>query len=138
MARPRFGHNRRMLTFVRIWLPAIVVLAGVAVMIIGGFDDIALEGGAGIIGAGLAIWLMNVLFRFGLHDDKDRDAEDAARRFLDAHGHWPDEAPPEAPAPPAPPEQPDRAASPPRSPAHAPAPRRIPRRGSQLPPRRPR
>ena len=135
-----------MLTFVRIWLPAIVVLAGVAVMIIGGFDDIALEGGAGIIGAGLAIWLMNVLFRFGLHDDKDRDAEDAARRFLDAHGHWPDEPPP---APRGRPESPSslpadapaprgRPESPSSPPADAPAPRRIPRRGSRMPPRRPR
>jgi len=124
------------LRFVRIWLPAIVVLAGIAAMIIGGFDDIALEGGAGIIGAGLAIWLMNVLFRFGLHDDKDRDAEDAARAFLDAHGHWPDEPPPAAP-PPAPPPR-ERAESPHRAPTDAPSPRRIPRRGSQLPPRRPR
>jgi len=118
------------LSFVRIWLPAIVVLAGIAVMIIGGFDDIALEGGAGIVGAGLAIWLMNVLFRFGLHDDKERDAEDAARKFLDVHGHWPDEP---APSPPAP--RGRRTTSGP--PADAPAPRRIPRRGRQMPPRRP-
>ncbi len=133
-AVPAFGHNHQMLTFVRIWLPAVVILGGVAVMIIGGFDDIALEGGAGIVGAGLAIWLMNVLFRFGLHDDKDRDAEDAARRFLDEHGHWPDEP---APAPPSPSPR-GRAEPTSRPAAGAPAPRRIPRRGSQLPPRRPR
>lgn len=87
------------LTFVRFWLPAVVTLAGLAVMIAGGFDDIALEGGAGIIGAGLAIALMNVLFRFGLGNDKDRDAEDAARRFFDTHGRWPDEPAPDVPPP---------------------------------------
>ncbi len=119
-----------MLTFVRIWLPAIVTLAGLAVMIIGGFDEIALEGGAGIIGAGLSIWLMNVLFRVGLDNDRDRDEEDAARDFLDAHGHWPDEP---APPPRAPRTSPVASAAP----ADAPAPRRTPRSRGQLPPRRP-
>ena len=88
--------------FVRIWLPTLVTLAGVLVMVLGGFDDIALEGGAGIIGAGLSIWLMNVLLRFGLNDDVERDAEDAARDYYDAHGRWPDEAPAPGPPPRAP------------------------------------
>ncbi len=83
-----------MLRFVRVWLPVVVTLAGVLVMVLGGFDDIALEGGAGIIGAGLSIWLMNVMFRIGLDNDKDRDEEDAARDFYDANGHWPDEPKP--------------------------------------------
>ncbi len=118
-----------MLTFVRIWLPAIVTLAGVLVMVLGGFDDIALEGGAGIIGAGLSIWLMNVLFRMGLGNDRDRDAEDAARDYFDAHGRWPDDpAPPAAPTP-----EPEPA---PVAPAR-PGPRRIPREGHRRPPRRP-
>lgn len=116
-----------MLRFVRIWLPAVVTLAGVVVMVVGGFDDIALEGGAGIIGAGLAIWMMNFLFRVGLDNDRDRDEEDAARDFLDAHGHWPDEEPPaprprERPAAPVP---------------HQVPPRRVVRDRRQLPPRRP-
>jgi len=122
-----------MLKFVRIWLPAFVTLAGVGVMIVGGFDEIALEGGAGIIGAGLAIWLMNVLFRVGLDNDRDRDEEDAARKFLDAHGHWPDEPAP----PPRAAEETVTTPSPAGPPAAAPAPRRIPRGGGQLPPRRP-
>ncbi|MCW3011592.1 MAG: hypothetical protein JWO90_1996, partial [Solirubrobacterales bacterium] len=89
-----------MLRFVRIWLPVIVTVAGVVVIVVGDFSEIALEGGAGIIGAGLSIWLMNVLFRVGLDNDKDRDEEDAARDYFDAHGHWPDEAPAPRPAPP--------------------------------------
>ena len=117
-----------MLRFVRIWLPAVVTLAGVVVMVAGGFDDIALEGGAGIIGAGLAIWMMNVLFRVGLDNDRDRDEEDAARDFLDAHGHWPDEEPPA-------PRVPQRQKAPVEHPA---PPRRVVRDRRQLPPRRPR
>jgi hypothetical protein len=116
------------LRFVRIWLPVITTLAGVVVIIAGDFDEIALEGGAGIIGAGLSIWLMNLLFRVGLGNDKDRDAEDAARDFYDAHGHWPDEPPP--------PPRPSRAA--PAPPAAGPQEHRLPRDRIQRPPRPPR
>lgn len=134
-----------MLTFVRIWLPAIVTSAGVVVMVAGGFDDIALEGGAGIIGAGLSIWLLNVIFRFGLHDDLERDAEDAARSFYDEHGRWPDEPRPpggaatarSAASPPAELSPPTEHAEAPASrPARPPA-RRAPGDRSRFPPRRP-
>jgi hypothetical protein len=81
------------LPLVRYWLPLVVTVAGVAVMAIGRDAD-SLEGGAGIVGAGLSIWLLNFLYRVGAHDDVDRDEEDAARDFYDAHGHWPDEPPP--------------------------------------------
>jgi len=87
------GIIQGVLPLVRYWLPAVVTLAGVAVMVIGRDAD-SLEGGAGIVGAGLAIWLLNFLYRVGAHDDVDRDEEDAARVFYDKHGHWPDEPPP--------------------------------------------
>jgi len=86
---------RGVLPLVRYWLPLVVTLAGLAVMVIGRNAD-ALEGGAGIVGAGLSIWLLNFLYRVGAHDDVDRDDEDAARDFYDTHGHWPDEDPPPA------------------------------------------
>jgi hypothetical protein len=86
------------LPLVRYWLPAVVTLAGILVMVIGR-DVVALEGGAGIVGAGLSIWLLNFLYRVGAHDDVDRDEEDAARDFYDSHGHWPDEPPPPASTP---------------------------------------
>lgn len=119
-----------MLSFIRIWLPAVVTLAGVVVMAVGGFDDIALEGGAGIVGAGLSIWLMNVMLRIGFTDADDRDREDAARDFYGEHGYWPDEALPAAkPAPPSP------------TPAEStplPSDRHGPAGASRFPPRRPR
>ncbi|HEX6388187.1 MAG TPA: hypothetical protein VFZ89_02030 [Solirubrobacteraceae bacterium] len=82
-----------LLQFTRIWLPAIVVTGGLVVMFAGG-DDVALEGGAGIVGAGLAIWLLNVLHRMGVSGEHVRDEEEDARAFFDRWGHWPDEAGP--------------------------------------------
>ncbi len=84
----------RLVLFLRWWLPAIVVVAGVAVMVVRGFDVIGLEGGAGIIGAGLSISLMNWLWRVGVSGEDEREKEDAARRHFDATGRWPDEEPP--------------------------------------------
>jgi hypothetical protein len=87
------------LKFTRTWLPAIVVAAGVILWLIDPSVDTA-EGAAGIIGAGLSIWLLNVLFRIGVKGDQERDAEMEARDYFDRHGHWPDQAPkPPAPRP---------------------------------------
>lgn len=83
--------DSKLILFLRWWLPGIVVAGGVAVIVLRGFDDIGLEGGAGIIGAGLSIALMNWLWRVGVSGDAERDAEDAARRHFDATGRWPDE-----------------------------------------------
>lgn len=77
---------------VRYWLPGVVVLAGVLAMAIGGNAD-AYEGGGAIVGAGLSIYLMNLLFRIGVTGDHERDDEDAARTYFDAHGRWPDDEP---------------------------------------------
>jgi hypothetical protein len=44
-------------------------------------------------GAGLAVLFLNVLFRLGVEGDREREEEEAARAFLDAHGYWPDEDP---------------------------------------------
>jgi hypothetical protein len=70
-------------------LPAVVIIAGVVVMALG--SETELEGGAGIAGAGLAIFAMNWLIRKA-SDDRERAQEEAARDFFDAHGYWPDEA----------------------------------------------
>ena len=76
------------LSTVRYVLPALVVLAGVVVMTLGGETD--LEGGASIVSAGLAIYLINWLFRTGAAGDREREAEDAAREHFDRSGRWPD------------------------------------------------
>lgn len=83
------------LRLIRIWLPAVVIVLGVVLFALDPSADTAL-GAAGVIGAGLSIWLLNVLFRIGVKGDQERDEEAEARRFFDAHGHWPDEPPPPA------------------------------------------
>ena len=60
------------------------------VVIVAGPDSAKLEGGAAMVGAGLAIGLLNALHRFGVSGDADRDAEEAARRHFDETGRWPD------------------------------------------------
>jgi len=75
----------------RYLLPAAVLLAGLIVMALGSEAD--LEGGAGIVSAGLAIYAMNWLYRASVEGDRMRDDEEAARTYLDPHGHWPDESP---------------------------------------------
>jgi hypothetical protein len=78
---------------VRYALPAVLVLAGFAVLIFDGgarrFDGFAM-----LVGAGLSVALINVLFRLGASGDRERDHEERARQFFSEHGHWPDEPPP--------------------------------------------
>lgn len=83
--------GRVITSFVRSWLPAIVILGGIALICIERTET-ALEGGAGIIGAGMSIWLFNVLLRVGYTGEKDRVEEEDARAFFDRTGVWPDEA----------------------------------------------
>ncbi len=81
----RFG----LLWATRYVLPTVVCLVGVVLFAVNPGDN--LEGSAAIVGAGLSIALLNVLFRFGVQSDRDRDREAAARRYFDTHGYWPDE-----------------------------------------------
>ncbi len=69
-------------------LPSAIVLAGVVVMALGGETN--LEGGGGIVSAGLAVFFVNWLFRAGAAGDREREREDAAREHFEQHGRWPD------------------------------------------------
>ncbi len=83
--------ERDLLLAVRYGLPLAIVVAGLLVIVVGSSPS-ALHGGLGIIGAGLSVGLLNVFYRMGVTGDKDRDDEDAARDYFDAHGRWPDES----------------------------------------------
>ena len=48
------------------------------------------EGWALFTGAGVAVLLLNLLFRMGVQGDTERDREEAARRYFERHGRWPD------------------------------------------------
>jgi hypothetical protein len=92
--------SARLIIVVRYVVPAAVVLGGLIVMALGSESDV--EGGAGIVGAGLAVYAINWLYRASVDGDRERDQEEAARDYLDQHGHWPDEAPRPTPPPPPP------------------------------------
>jgi hypothetical protein len=74
------------LNAVRYGIPAALLIAG---MVVWGLGSAA--GGALFISAATAVLLLNLLFRIGVEGDKDRDREEAARRYFDEHGRWPDE-----------------------------------------------
>jgi hypothetical protein len=95
--RPRW---RDPLFLVRWVLPSLVILAGLVVLVVRR-DSLGFEAFALLLGAGLSIWLLNFLYRLSVSGDRDRDDEARARRYLDEHGHWPDEEPRarEVPAP---------------------------------------
>jgi hypothetical protein len=78
-----------LLIAVRYVLPVAVVLIGVMLFALSP-STVAAEGAAGIVGAGLSIWLLNELFRLGVRGDAEREAEEAARAYFDRHGRWPD------------------------------------------------
>jgi hypothetical protein len=85
--------RRLLVPAVRYGIPVALCLTGMIVLVVRGADTIAFEVAAMFVGAGLSILLLNVIFRLGVQGDEDRDREDAARSFFDAHGYWPDERP---------------------------------------------
>ena len=78
------------LTFLRYVLPALLVLAGFVVLFVVD-GDLRWDAWAMLVGSGLALLLLNVLFRYGAKGDEDRDAEESAREYFAQHGRWPDD-----------------------------------------------
>jgi hypothetical protein len=79
------------LTTIRYVLPAVLVIVGFVILFVAD-DSLKWDGWAMCVGAGLALLLLNVLFRYGAKGDKERDAEEAAREYFAQHGRWPDES----------------------------------------------
>ena len=76
----------------RYGIGGVLVLAGVIVLAVnpGGFG---VDGFAMAAGSGLSVLLLNFLFRLGVSGDREREREEAVRRYFDAHGVWPDDEP---------------------------------------------
>jgi hypothetical protein len=72
------------LNAVRYGIPAVLFIAGVIVSAVA-----SAVAGALFISAATAVLLLNFLFRIGVEGDKERDREEAARRYFDEHGRWP-------------------------------------------------
>jgi hypothetical protein len=75
------------LNLVRYGIPLVLFVAGCVVAAVGG--KIGLAAGAMFISAATAVLLLNVLYRIGVKGDEERDREEAARRYFDEHGRWP-------------------------------------------------
>ena len=76
--------------WIRYVLPAALVLAGfVSLFVVD--EGLKWDAFAMLVGAGLSVALMNVLFRYGAKGDEERRREDAAREYFTRHGRWPDE-----------------------------------------------
>lgn len=76
---------------VRYGIAAALIVAGQVVLIAdSGPNGAGWEGWALFTGAGLAVLLLNLLFRMGVEGERDRAREERARKYFDEHGHWPD------------------------------------------------
>ncbi|MCX6369871.1 MAG: hypothetical protein NTZ58_01255 [Solirubrobacterales bacterium] len=82
--------TRAVLVFVRFVLPALIVLSGILLAIIGHRESAYLVG-ALLVSAGVSVALLNFLYRVGVNGDKDRGLEEAARDHFERTGHWPGE-----------------------------------------------
>ena len=81
-----------MLAATRVWLPALIGVAGLALIVAGhGLNDTAAAIGVALVITALIVWMINWMFRMSLESNKDREHEEAAREYFSEHGRWPDE-----------------------------------------------
>jgi hypothetical protein len=87
----RERRHRNLMFGVRYGVPAVIGLAGVVVFAAVSDREVAVEIGAMFCGVAIAVFLLNFFFRMGVSGEADRDREDEARAYFDAHGRWPDD-----------------------------------------------
>ena len=92
---PTQDHSSIAIRTIRYGIGAVMVIAGLVLLIVnpGGFG---VDGFALAVGGGLSVLMINWLFRLGVSGDREREAEERARRYFDEHGRWPDEDEPSA------------------------------------------
>jgi hypothetical protein len=85
--------GKMLLTFARLWLPLAIAAAGVAGIVLGhgSVNSATAAGGVGLIIVALIVWMLGWMFRMSVASNRDREREEEARRYFDAHGRWPDE-----------------------------------------------
>jgi hypothetical protein len=87
----RERRHRALMIGVRYVVPAAIFVAGIVVFAVVSDREVALEIGAMFWGVAIAVFLLNFFFRMGVAGEADRDREEEARTYFDAHGRWPDE-----------------------------------------------
>ena len=69
----------------------VVMVVGGVVMLVASPSALGVEGFAMAVGGGLAVLMINFLFRLGVSGDLEREREEQARAYFDEHGEWPEE-----------------------------------------------
>jgi hypothetical protein len=90
---PDTPHSSVGLLIVRYGIGGAMVLGGIVLLVISP-SGLGTEGFGMAVGGGLAVLLLNLLYRVGVSGDQERDREEQARIYFDEHGVWPDEAEP--------------------------------------------
>jgi hypothetical protein len=80
-----------LLTATRVWLPAAIALIGVVAIVLGDARTTLAGAGVVLLGTALIVWMVNWLFRMSLESNREREQEEAARRYFDRHGRWPED-----------------------------------------------
>jgi hypothetical protein len=74
----------------RYGLPLVLFVVGWVILLTAD-SSIRWDGWGMCMGAAGAILLLNLLFRYGAHGDRERAEEEAAREHYAQHGRWPGE-----------------------------------------------
>ena len=98
-SQPPPTSGRIFLGLTRVVLPVVIAIAGVVLIVLGhaslaqsAHGDALKSGtGVGLVIVAAIVWLINLLFRMSLSSNRDREAEEDARRHFDRTGIWPDE-----------------------------------------------
>jgi hypothetical protein len=91
--------GRYWLSATRVWLPLVIVTAGVVLIVIGhgSYSNLAnthsLESAAGVslLLVALIVWMLNWMYRLSIRSNEEREDEERAREYFDRTGRWPDE-----------------------------------------------
>ena len=83
--------RRLLLKITRVWLPLAIAVAGVVLIVVGRGHTGSAAAGVGLLLVALIVWMVNWMFRMSVESNRERDREEAARRYFDEHGRWPDE-----------------------------------------------
>ena len=77
---------------VRYGIGLLMILAGAIVLLVAPSSNGA-DGFAMAVGGGLAVLLLNFLYRLGVAGDEERERHEQAWQHFVEHGEWPDEEP---------------------------------------------
>ena len=74
---------------IRYLVPGLVCVAGFVMYAVLP-SPTSVAAGSSLLGAGLGIALLNLMFRAGAGSDEERRQEEEARDYYTRHGRWPD------------------------------------------------